>query len=196
MKKNAVEQLNDFDFLPTLVGDTINLRPLKLEDFEAVYAAASDPLIWEQHPNPLRYQREVFESTFLAPAMESNGALVISDNQSGQVIGSSRYYEWDPVRKEVAIGFTFLIRSHWGGTTNRELKGLMLQHAFRRARVVWFHVGQNNIRSRKAMEKIGGVFSHLETKPYHGFSQVHAFYRIDAPGSLVAEVRETNGLTE
>lgn len=174
-----MQDSNGFDFVPTLVGETITLRPLKAEDFEAVYAAASDPLIWEQHPFPLRYRRDVFESGFWASAVSSEGALVITDKASGQVIGSSRFYEWDPERKEVAIGFTFLSRSHWGGNTNRELKRLMLNHAFRRARVVWFHVGSNNVRSRKAMEKIGGVFSHEEAKEIHGTIHMHAFYRIE-----------------
>lgn len=170
-----------FDFTPTIVGETISLRPLKTEDFEEVYAAASDPLIWEQHPFPLRYQREVFESGFFAGALAPDGALVITDNVSGKVIGSSRFYEWNPAKREVAIGFTFLARSHWGGNTNRELKRLMLDHAFRWAEVVWFHVGVNNLRSRKAMEKIGGVYSHEESKEIHGVVHVHAFYRIDAP---------------
>jgi len=173
----------DFDFVPTLVGESITLRPLRVEDFEAVYAAAADPLIWEQHPYPLRYKRDVFESGFWKSAIESDGALVIIDNESGKAVGSSRFYEWDPARREVAIGFTFLSRTHWGGKTNRELKQLMLQHAFRWARVVWFHVGSNNARSRKAMEKIGGVYSHEEAKEIHGAIHVHAFYRIDAPGS-------------
>jgi RimJ/RimL family protein N-acetyltransferase len=113
--------------------------------------------------------------------LASNGALVITDKVSRKVIGSSRFYEWNPEKKEVAIGFTFLARSHWGGGTNRELKRLMLEHAFRWAGVVWFHVGVNNQRSRKAMEKIGGVYSHEESKEMHGVVHVHAFYRIDAP---------------
>lgn len=177
----------DFDFVPTLVGETIALRPLAVDDFEAVYAAAADPLIWEQHPDPLRYRRDVFERGFWASAINSEGALVITDNATGMVIGSSRFYEWDPARREVAIGFTFLSRSHWGGKTNRELKSLMLDHAFRWARSVWFHVGSNNVRSRKALEKIGGVFSHEEDREIHGTIHVHAFYRIDAPGGSVTE---------
>lgn len=185
MEEDTMQDSNGFDFGPTLVGESITLRPLSARDFEAVYAAAADPLIWEQHPYPMRYKRDVFESGFWASAINSDGALVITDNASGQVIGSSRFYEWDAARREVAIGFTFLSRSHWGGKTNRELKRLMLQHAFRWAKVVWFHVGSSNMRSRRAMEKIGGIFSHEETKEIHGTIHVHAFYRIDAPGCSV-----------
>lgn len=174
-----------FDFVPTLLGDSTSLRRLIAEDFEALYAAAADPLIWEQHPNPLRFKRDVFESDFWAGAMKSDGALVITENASGRIIGSSRFYNWDPARKEVAIGYTFLCRSHWGGGTNRELKRLMLQHAFRWATAVWFHVGGNNLRSRKAIEKIGGVYSHEERREIHGASHLHVAYRIEAPGRSV-----------
>lgn len=174
-----MSQAPPFDFQPTLVGGTITLRPLKADDFEALYAAASDPLIWEQHPERTRYQRQVFENGFFAGALASGSAFVVIDNASGKIIGSSRYYEWNPVEREVAVGFTFLTRSHWGGATNREMKQLMLSHAFRWAKVVWFHVGANNWRSRKAMEKIGGRFSHEGR--IHGQEQIHVFYRIDAP---------------
>jgi N-acetyltransferase len=144
-----------FDLQPALVGETISLRPLIADDFEALYAAASDPLIWEQHPEPLRYQRQVFEE-FFAGALASGGGAV--GNRQGVRRGNwyVRYYGWNPDQREVAIGYTFLVRSHWGGATNREMKQLMLSHAFRWAKVVWFHVGKNNWRSRRAMEKVGG----------------------------------------
>lgn len=170
-----------FDFSPTLVGESISLRPLRPEDFESVYSVASDPLVWEQHPFPMRYKRDVFASGFWAGAISSAGALVITDNATGEVIGSSRYYDWNPEAREVAIGFTFLARTHWGGATNGELKRLMLRHAFQWAMVVWFHVGANNVRSRRAMEKIGARLSHEETREIHGVAHVYACYRIDAP---------------
>jgi len=109
-----MQQLSHFDFQPTLVGELITLRPLKAEDFAMLYAAASDPLVWEQHPDPTRYQREVFQKQFFAGAISSGSAFVVIDNVSGQIVGSSRYYEWNPAEKEVAIGYTFLARSHWG----------------------------------------------------------------------------------
>jgi RimJ/RimL family protein N-acetyltransferase len=169
------------DLHPTLVGETISLRPLKEEDFESLYAAASDPLIWEAHPEPLRYQRDVFKGGFFASALSSGSTLVVTDNVSSKIIGSSRYYEWNPEVRELAIGFTFLARSHWGGASNQEMKILMLNHAFQWAKVVWFHVGVSNWRSRKAVEKIGGRLSHEEGKEVNGAMHIHAVYRIDAP---------------
>lgn len=171
---------NTPDLQPTLTGETLLLRPLRAEDFEPLFAVASDPLIWALHPEPTRWQREVFERYFNA-GMASKGALLIVEKSTGKILGSSRYYDWNPADRSVAIGFTFLARSHWGGDTNRELKKLMLDHAFGFAQTAWFHVGPNNFRSRRAMEKIGGTFSHIGPFVLNGVTHEHAYYRIDAP---------------
>jgi RimJ/RimL family protein N-acetyltransferase len=125
-------------------------------DFHDLYAGAADPLIWEQHPNKDRYQEEVFER-FFREALESRGALIAIDAKDGRVIGSSRYHGYDETKSEVEIGWTFLARSHWGGTYNREMKQLMLRHAFRFVNHVVFLVGPHNFRSQRAVERIGGV---------------------------------------
>jgi len=166
---------------PTLTGPTLLLRPLLPADFDALYAVARDPLIWEQHPDPLRWQPLVFEK-FFNNALASQGALLISERASGKVVGSSRYYDWNPQDASIAIGFTFLARSHWGGKANPELKQLMLDHAFTFARTAWFHVGVQNFRSRRAMEKIGGRYSHVAPFVLNGVELEHAYYRIDRPG--------------
>ena len=119
-----------FDMQPTLTGDLLELRPLREDDYPALYAVASDPLIWEQHPNSDRYQEEVFKA-FFREAIASGGALVATDKRDGRVIGSSRYANHDPEKGEVEVGWTFLARSHWGGAHNREMKRLMLRHAAR-----------------------------------------------------------------
>lgn len=144
-----------FDPQPILKGDLLALRPLP-EDFDDLYAVASDPLIWEQHPASDRYQKEVFRE-FFRTALESGGALVTIDSKDGRIIGSSRFHGYEEEKSEIEIGWTFLARSHWGGIYNRELKGLMLRHAFQFVRRVVFLIGPRNLRSQKAMEKIGGV---------------------------------------
>jgi RimJ/RimL family protein N-acetyltransferase len=146
-----------FDLQPILTGNLIQLRPLTREDFDPLFAAASDPLIWEQHPESDRYTREVFQNYFDG-AIESKGAFAILDRKSGRIIGSSRYCNLNEAKGEVEIGWTFLERTFWGGTCNRELKSLMLGHAFRFVDRVLFVVGENNIRSQKALEKIGAKF--------------------------------------
>jgi RimJ/RimL family protein N-acetyltransferase len=146
-----------FELQPTLTGELLHLRPLREEDFAQLYAVASDPFIWEVHPARDRYKREVFEQ-FFSDAMKSGGAFLVADCKSEGVIGSSRYFGYDPAKSEVEIGWTFLARSHWGGKHNFELKRLMLRHAFRFVENVVFLVGPQNWRSQRAMEKIGGVF--------------------------------------
>jgi RimJ/RimL family protein N-acetyltransferase len=144
---------------PVLAGSSLQLRPLTGEDFEPLFAAASDPLIWELHPDSDRYKREQFE-VFFRTGMESKGALVISDLRSGRIIGSSRYTNENAEFSSIQIGFTFLTREYWGGATNRELKGLMLGYAFQFVKSAYFIVGKDNFRSRSAMRKIGGVEIH------------------------------------
>ncbi len=145
-----------FDAQPTLTGTLLQLRPLQEDDYDDLYAVASDPLIWEQYPASDRYQAEVFQK-FFRDAMESGGALLAIDNASGAVIGSSRYHGYNKRASEVEIGWTFLARSHWGGQYNGEMKRLMLQHAFQFVEAVIFLIGPENLRSQRAIEKIGGV---------------------------------------
>ena len=147
----------DFDLQPTLKGNLIELRPLRPQDFDALFSAASDPRIWEQHPESDRYQREVFQK-FFDGALESKGAFTIIERKSGRIIGSSRYCNLDQTNREVEVGWTFLEREFWGGTYNRELKELMLEHAFRFVDRVVFVVGEQNVRSQKALAKIGASF--------------------------------------
>lgn len=170
---------NPFGPLPTLTGESLMLRQLQAGDFEALYAVASDPQIWAQHPEPTRYQRDVFQR-FFDSALAGGSTYVVIDKTSEKIIGSSRYYEWNPEKQEIAIGYTFLARSHWGGNTNRDMKRLMLELAFKNAKTVWFHVGKNNLRSRKALEKIGASFSHEESKEMFGQVHEYVFYRVDA----------------
>jgi RimJ/RimL family protein N-acetyltransferase len=159
-------------------------------DFEPLYAAASDPLIWAQHPSPNRYQQPVFEQWFAA-AMESKGALVAVDNGNEKIVGSSRYYDWNPVNREVAIGFTFLSRTYWGGAANAEMKKLMIEHAFQQAEIIWFHVGPNNIRSQKALDKIGAKFSHRSHKELSGKLNDYFFYAIRRTDFIAANPAST-----
>ena len=143
-----------FDAQPHLIGTLITLRPLQQADFEELFSVACDPLIWEQHPDRDRYKPVVF-ARFFSEAIESRGALTIFDAACDSIIGSSRYYGYDPERSEVEIGWTFLARSYWGGAYNAELKRLMLAHAFKFVNTVRFIVGVDNRRSQRALEKVG-----------------------------------------
>jgi len=145
-----------FELQPLLEGDLVTLRPLRADDWDALLAAASDPLIWEQHPEHDRWKEDVFRK-FFDGGIASGGAFTVLDKSTGAVIGSTRYHGYDPEKSEIEIGWTFLARAYWGGRANGEMKGLMLEHAFRFVDRVVFLVGTENVRSMKAVEKIGGV---------------------------------------
>lgn len=144
------------DLQPNLLGAVVNLRPLHQSDFEALFAVASDPLIWEQHPARNRYQEPVFREFFDA-AIASGGALMIQETSTSAVIGSSRYAGYSAAANEVEIGWTFLARAYWAGRHNAAAKALMLEHAFGAVESVLFRVGAQNVRSQKAVLKLGAV---------------------------------------
>jgi len=146
----------DFDFQPTLEGARVIVRPIASSDWESMFAAAADPEIWVQHPSSDRYTERVFRRYF-DDAIACGSAFAFVDRQSGRIIGSSRYHGFDPVTREVEIGWTFLSRDYWGGSYNAEIKRLMLDHAFLFVDKVVFWIGETNMRSRRATEKIGGV---------------------------------------
>jgi RimJ/RimL family protein N-acetyltransferase len=156
-----------FELQPQLDNEIVKLAPLKEDDFESLYAVASDPLIWEQHPNKERYKREVFEN-FFKGAMESGGAFMIYDNVTGKPIGSSRYYGYEEDSGTVSVGYTFLAKDQWGSKYNFAVKRLMLDHAFRYVSKVLFHIGAGNIRSQKAIEKLGAMKCGEQDIKYYG----------------------------
>jgi len=154
-----------FDLQPNLKGELIRLRPLKPEDWDDLFAVASDALIWEQHPESDRYKEDVFR-IFFQDALESGGAFVVIDRKSQRIIGSTRFYGYDQEKSEIEIGWTFLARKYWGGRYNREMKQLMLRHAFKFVESVVFYVGEKNIRSQTAMEKLGAIKEGLVKRMY------------------------------
>ena len=152
----TTEAAETFDLQPVLDGERLTVRPIEASDWDDMFAAASDPKIWAQHPASDRYTEPVFRAYF-DEALQSGSAFAFIDRSTGQVIGSSRYHGLDANRSEIEIGWTFLTRDYWGGSYNREIKQLMLDHAFRFVDTVVFWVGADNLRSRRAVEKIGGV---------------------------------------
>jgi RimJ/RimL family protein N-acetyltransferase len=178
-----------FDWQPRLAGSLLEVRPLEPSDWDALFAVASDPLIWEQHPSHDRYKEDVFRE-FFREALASGGALAVVDRTTRRIVGSSRFFGLDPAKGEIEIGWTFLARSHWGGRYNGELKRLMLDHAFRFVDTVVFLIDPANRRSRKAVEKIGGVLAELRTKTDpRGHNTDLVVYEIRRPAAAAAHRR-------
>lgn len=152
---------------PTLKDDFVILYPLQTSDFDELYKVASDPLVWEQHPNKDRYKREVFQN-FFDGAMQSKGAFKIIDIDSNETIGSTRFYDLDSNNKSVLIGYTFYGRKYWRSSYNPKVKKLMMDYAFQFVDTIYFHIGANNIRSQKAIERLGATKVREIEVAYHG----------------------------
>ncbi len=155
------------NFKPTLQNKLVTAVPLQQTYFDKLFVAASDPLIWEQHPNKNRWQREAFENYF-AGAIKSGGAFLVSDTQTNEVIGSSRYSDYDAATNTVSIGYTFFVRSHWGTGHNYALKQLMLEHIFQYVDTVKFYIGAVNKRSQISIERFGAIKTGEEETAYYG----------------------------
>lgn len=167
-----------FDAAPHLAGEHVRLRPLTPEDRTRLFAVASDPLIWEQHPAHDRWKPEVFDA-FFDEALAEGGGLVVEDPATGAVIGSSRYSTRRAGPGEVEIGWTFLARAYWGGGRNPEMKQLMLAHAFTVFDAAIFMVGADNRRSRIAVERIGAELTDRRDVAFIGDRRIeHVIYRI------------------
>lgn len=169
----------NFSVQQVLENDRALLLPLQQDDFEAVYAVASDPAVWAQHPNKDRWKQEVFE-VFFEGAMASGGAFKIIDKATGQVAGCTRFYDYNETEKSILIGYTFYSKAYWGKGFNASVKALMLDYVFQFVDRVYLHVGSTNIRSQIAVGRIGGVKVGEEEVAYFGEPpKLNYVYEID-----------------
>ena len=168
-----------FDLQPTfLQDDLIKLIPLSESDFDRLFAVGSNPKVWEQHPNPNRYKPEDF-SNYFTGAIKSKGAFIVLDIKTNEVVGCSRYYDYNENENSVLIGYTFIGIKFWGTGYNKSLKKLMLDYSFQFVGKVYFHIGASNIRSQKAIEKIGAVkVDEFEVEYYGEPSKLNFVYLI------------------
>jgi RimJ/RimL family protein N-acetyltransferase len=178
----------NLDLQPTLQNEWVRIEPLHANDFERLYQVASDPLIWEQHPNKNRYERDVFQA-FFDDALAGGAAFLAFDAKTNQLIGSSRYYDVSVAENSIAIGYTFLARAYWGGNYNWALKSLMLDHAFQVADTVVFHIGENNIRSQKGTGKLGAVKVGEVEKTNYGTSVTIINYTYHLPRAKWEQIK-------
>ncbi|WP_294294537.1 GNAT family N-acetyltransferase [uncultured Chryseobacterium sp.] len=168
----------NFSIQTILENETYQLIPLQQGDFESLYEVASDPKVWEQHPNKDRYRREVFEN-FFQGAIESGGAFKVVERATGDILGSTRFYDFDDENNSIFIGYTFYGTKSWGRKINQQIKKLMLDYIFQFIDTVYFHVGKDNIRSRTAMERLGAENQGEQEVAYFGEpSRTNILYQI------------------
>lgn len=163
---------------PTLEDEQIALQPLQESDFDTLYAVASDPEIWQQHPNKDRWKKEVFR-TFFDGAIQSKGAFKVVDKTTGMTVGSTRFYDYQSEDNSIFIGYTFYATSCWGKGINRRAKDLMLNYIFQFVNKVNFHIGANNIRSQIAISRLGAIKVGQQEVAYYGeASKLNNVYEI------------------
>ncbi|KIA83679.1 acetyltransferase [Kaistella solincola] len=168
----------NFSIQPTLENENIELVPLQKNDFERLFAVASDPEVWAMHPNKERYKREVFQN-FFTGALQSKGAFLVIDKNSEEVLGSTRFYDFNEEDNSIFIGYTFYGTKSWGKNINPQVKNMMLDYIFQFVEKVIFHVGKDNLRSIKAMEKLGAENLGNEEVAYFGeASKINTVFQI------------------
>ncbi|WP_348824979.1 GNAT family N-acetyltransferase [Flavobacterium aestuarii] len=160
-----------------LENDLIKLIPLREHHFEELYNVASDPLIWEQHPIKDRHKEDVFK-TFFDAGINAKSSFLILDKKTGEIIGTTRFYDYKPESASVAIGFTFIGRKYWGGTYNQSVKKLLIDYAFQNVNSILFHVGAENIRSQKAVLKLGAAKINEMNFPHNEIDILHYEYEL------------------
>ena len=168
----------NFSIQPTLENDIVKITPLQQCDFDRLYEVASDPEVWAMHPNKERYKKEVFQN-FFQGALASGGAFVITDKNSGEVLGSTRFYDYNENDETILIGYTFYGTKSWGKNINSSVKKMMLDYIFQYVDKVIFHVGKDNIRSVKAMNKLGAEnIGELEVAYFGEASKMNVVFEI------------------
>ncbi|HIC8642909.1 GNAT family N-acetyltransferase [Elizabethkingia meningoseptica] len=162
-----------------LENDDVKLVLVNESDFDKIYKVASDPKVWEQHPSPTRYKEDIFR-IFFQGALESHAAYLIYDKKSGELAGSTRFYDYNEADNSIFIGYTFYATKFWGTGINPKVKHLMMDYIFQYADKINFHVGEDNKRSRIAMERLGVQLKEIVRVSYYGEpDRINAWYVID-----------------
>ncbi|BDQ12102.1 MULTISPECIES: GNAT family N-acetyltransferase [unclassified Sediminibacterium] len=146
----------NFEIQNILQNERVILQPLKEDDFDDLFKVASDPKIWEQHPNKDRWKKEVFK-VFFEGALQSKGAYKILEKATHKTLGCTRFYDWDENDKSIFIGYTFYATEYWGKGINASVKRTMLDYIFQFVDRVKFQVGASYVRSHIAITRIGAT---------------------------------------
>lgn len=179
--------MKTFSLQEKLENDKVLLLPLKEMDFDAVYKPASQPEVWNQHPNKERWKRPVFEN-FFKGAIASGGAYKIIDKKNKEVIGCTRFYDYEPKDSSIYIGYTYFGKDFWGQGFNKATKSAMLDYIFQYVDQVKLHIGAENQRSQRSIEKIGAIKIAEEPVAYFGEStKLNFLYLITKKDWLMKE---------
>jgi RimJ/RimL family protein N-acetyltransferase len=172
---------------PTVLsGQIVELVPLEIAHLEELYTLASDQRIWQFIPADCSKRERFDEAYAFALSERETGThypFVVLYRATGKLIGSTRLFDMVEKDRKLEIGWTWITAEHWGTAVNLECKLLLLTYCFEvlQARRVQIKTDENNIRSRKAIAKIGGQFEGILRKDKirdNGTSRNTAYFSI------------------
>ncbi|MES2646856.1 MAG: GNAT family N-acetyltransferase [Bacteroidota bacterium] len=147
----------------TLTGNTVDLISLGADHFLPLQAIAKEKRIWEFYPydgSNSETFRNIFKSSIIERDIGNQFPFAIFHKKLNRIIGSTRFMDIQPKHRKLEIGTTWLHPDYWATEVNLECKLLLLQYCFEVLLTVRVQLktDENNLRSRKAIEKIGGLF--------------------------------------
>lgn len=154
---------NWISYPTTLTGQTVELRSISKDHFTELEAVAKNKKIWEFYPfdgSDSNTFAHIFNGAIIEREKGNQFPFVIFHQQQNKIIGSTRFLDIQEKHKKLEIGSTWLHPDYWATAINPECKLLLLQYCFENLHAVRVQLktDENNIRSRKAIEKIGGQF--------------------------------------
>jgi len=147
----------------TLDGQLVQLITLNKDHFSELESLATDKRIWQYYVydgSDGNRLRAVLNAALADMLKGVQLPFVVFLKSEKRLIGSTRFMDIQPLHRKLEIGSTWLHPDYWGSEANLECKLLLLTYCFEKAEAlrVQFKTDENNIRSRKAIEKIGGKF--------------------------------------
>jgi RimJ/RimL family protein N-acetyltransferase len=187
-----------------LTGNLVELIPLEEEHFDELYKAASDKKLWEFIPTDGSVHEKFLKGYNASLADREKGMqypFVIKHKETGKLIGSTRFIDIVPADSRLEIGFTWITQPYWGTAINFECKLLLMTFSFETLKAVRVQLktDENNIRSRTAIQKIGGKFEGILRKDRlrdNGTYRNSAYYSIldteweEAKKSIIKQMEE------
>lgn len=151
----------DFKAPLILENESALLRPLEVSDFDALLPfSLNEPELWTYSLLPASGSENL--KTYIQHALDGRAAktsyaFIVIDKTSGDVAGSTRFYDYQAHHNTVQLGFTWYGKKFQGTGLNKNCKYLMLDYAFRELELdrVEFRADNNNLRSIAAMKSIG-----------------------------------------
>lgn len=170
----------------SLEGITISLMPLEVKHKEELFEVLKSPEVWKYSWRKVSTVEDIEQILMIAVHNKKIGKhipFIVKDKLNGQVLGTTQICSIDQVNRNVEIGWTWLSPNVWRTKVNTECKFLLLKYCFEELKVnrVQFSVSGENIRSQKAVERIGatkeGTFPKHKVKA-DGTIQDNIFYSI------------------